>query len=370
MAHCATLVERIRTQVGTGAISFARYMDLALYAPGLGYYSGGATKFGAAGDFVTAPELGPAFARVIAHAIAPVLRAFDHPTILELGGGSGALAADLLSTLRGLRVAPVRYCMLDRSGDLRARQAQRLAGFDVEFLDAPPTSPFDGVVIGNEVLDALAVECFCIDDGTVLERAVAFDIGLRWQNRSATPALAAAVRHIESSLGRKLPHGYASEVATVLPSFIATVTAQLRRGIALFCDYGYGRAEYYRPERDQGTLICHHQHRAHDDPFFLPGLNDISAFVDFTALAEALTAAKLHLLTYDTQAGFMLRQDLPTIFAELATLEDRSRLQLTGALKRLMLPGEMGERFKLMIAGTANMPPLPQLSAPGQRHLL
>lgn len=370
LAHSAALSALIRSEIGAGSIGFERYMELALYAPGLGYYSAGARKFGAAGDFVTAPELGPAFARVLAHAFAPLLHALAEPTILELGGGSGALAAELLRALHAQGLKNVRYLLLDRSADLRARQAERLAQFDVQFVDAPPAA-FDGIVLGNEIIDALPVNCFRIGSDDVVERAVGIaGDALCWRERPAPEALRAAVRRIEHSIERSLPHGYCSEVLLSLPAFIRTIAAPLRHGVVVLIDYGYGRAEYYRPERNQGTLICHHRHRAHDDPFFFPGLNDISAFVDFTALAEALDAAGLELTAYDTQSGFLLHQDLPRIFAELAEQNDIDRLALTGALKRLMLPGEMGERFKVMVAARSDTAGLERLKLAGQRHLL
>jgi SAM-dependent MidA family methyltransferase len=369
LAQSAALTERIAAEIGSDSIGFSRFMDLALYSPGLGYYSGGATKFGAAGDFVTAPELGPAFARILAHALAPTLATLETPAILEIGAGSGALAADLVPALTALGVPALRYLILERSAELRDRQRTRLAGLPVEFLTAPPSTPFDGAIIANEVIDALAVDCFEIVAGRVVERAVGFDGGLQWRRRPANADLAAAVGAIEAELGA-FAEGYCSEVLLSLPAFVRTLTAPLRCGVAVFVDYGYGRCEFYRPERRHGTLICHYRQRAHDDPFFRPGLNDISAFVDFTALAMAGAGAGLDLIGYDSQAGFLLHQDLPAIFAELGALPDRERLRLTNALKRLMLPGEMGERFKVMTLAKGQPNRLERLSMHGQRHLL
>ena len=362
-----------------GPMPFQRYMELALYAPGLGYYAAGAHKFGAAGDFITAPELGGVMAEVIAETLAPLLRTQAQPTILELGAGSGALAADLLGALSRRRALPDRYLILERSADLRQRQRQRLetqspeAMDRVSWLDCPPESGFDGAIIGNEVVDALACARFEVSADGLREVCVQLRDG-RFQDCLAAPRaiLAVAFEHLQRELDAPLAIGYQSELVPELSPWLASVSACLRSGLVLLADYGYGRREYYHPQRSRGTLICHYRQRVHDDPYWYPGLNDITASVDFTALAEAGHGAGLALLGYDNQSGFLIGAGIEQIYAHLAELDDRQRLRLAGEIKRLMLPGEMGERFKLMLLGRGLDPALlPEgLRGMGQRQML
>ena len=360
-AHSDALVALIREQVATGggAIPFSRFMELALYAPGLGYYSAGARKFGADGDFVTAPELGPVFARCVADAIAPVLLAVSPgATVFELGGGSGAFAGDLLRRLDELGAAPAAYWMLEPSADLRERQQARLRESLTDtlfarcrWLDGPPEAPWRGVLFANEVLDALPTPRFVKRDGEVYEEHVVLDAGggfLR-VDQPADALLRAAVRHVERDTDAPLPDGYRSEILPQLPYWIQAVGGLLERGLMLFADYGYARREYYRPERSDGTLLCHYRHRVHDDPFFLPGLQDLTASVDFTALAEAGVNAGFDFSGYCAQASFLLANGLSTRLVEIAGIEDEAaRYNANQAVKRLTLPGEMGERFQWM----------------------
>lgn len=357
-----------------GPMPFRRYMELALYAPGLGYYAAGARKFGAAGDFITAPELGNLLAEAWAHALAPVLAQQTDSQILELGAGSGALAADLLAALARRGIALERYLILDRSADLRQRQAERLADSPwrerVVWLDAPPTATFHGAIIGNEVVDALACTRFTIGPDGPLEMAVDTRDGRLVETLlPAQPALLTAVNHLQAQ-GLSLPPGYSSEVLPELPAWLQTVSAGLIDGVVLLADYGYGRPEYYHPDRRQGTLICHYRHRAHADPYHWPGLTDLSAFVDFTALAEAGLSAGFDLLSYHSQAGFLLDLGLAGLIQDLDTLPERPRLALTQQIKRLMLPGDMGERFKIMALGRGPSALNWPLDGPGQRRLL
>src|SRR5215468_581785 len=299
LEHSERLSALIRAEIAAagGAIDFARYMELALYAPGLGYYSAGATKFGAAGDFVTAPELGVVFARCLARAIAPELRATGGD-VLELGPGSGALAAELLTELERLGALPVRYRLLERSADLRQRQRARMMQHCphletvVEWLDTPPVQRWDGVLVANEVVDALPVRLFALRDDGLYARGVALDaagaLGLR--DVPADAALRAAVGHAVGERLHLLPRPYQSEVRPLLAPWLAEVTRSLRQGQALIIDYGLSNAAYYLPERNSGTLRCHFRHRAHDDPLLWPGLQDITAWVDFDALRVAALA--------------------------------------------------------------------------------
>jgi SAM-dependent MidA family methyltransferase len=373
---CALIAAEIER---SGPISFQRYMDLALYAPGLGYYAAGARKFGESGDFVTAPELGSVFAESVAQTLAPLLQAQADPAIMELGAGSGALAVDLLRALAQRGALPARYLILERSADLRQRQQQRLVqavpqlSERVEWLDAPPGQPFDGAIVGNEVVDALACARFAVRPDGLRELMVdCCTEGFRYVDGAPRPLLASAFEHLHSQLDSSLPDGYISELIPELRAWLAAISAPLRRGLVLLADYGYGRPEYYRPERTDGTLICHYRQRAHSDPFWYPGLNDLSASVDFTALAEAGRDCGLDLLGFDNQTGFLIGAGIERIYAHLADLDDRSRLRLTQEIKQLMLPGQMGERFKVMLLGRGIAPDLlpSGLNGAGQRHLL
>jgi SAM-dependent MidA family methyltransferase len=361
LAHSQRLVELIRGQIRAagGAIAFARFMELALYAPGLGYYSAGARKFGADGDFVTAPELGPAFAHSVACAVAPVLRTLGADTVFfELGGGSGAFAADLLARLAELEALPAQYWMLEPSADLRERQQARLREAlapelfaRCRWLDGPPEQAWRGVLFANEVLDALPTPRFAIRDGEVYEEHVVLDAdgGFLRVDQPADAFLRAAVRHVERDTERPLPQGYRSEILPQLPYWIQAVGGLLDDGVMLFVDYGYPRQEYYLPERSDGTLVCHYRHRAHGDPFHLPGLQDLTAFVDFTALAEAGVNAGFDLAGYCSQASFLIGNGLPEHLQAIDALADEAeRYRQHQQVKKLTLPGEMGERFQVM----------------------
>jgi len=362
LAHSARLQALIRERIDAagGAIPFSRFMELALYAPGLGYYSAGATKFGAAGDFVTAPELGPLFAACCADALAPVLRGLGpQARFLELGGGSGAFAEVALKRLLALDALPDRYAILEPSGELRARQRQRLGErlnpllFELlEWVDGPFPSQWDGVLFANEVIDALPTPRFSLRDGEVFEEHVAIgaDGALERVDRPADALLAAAVRHVERDLERPFAEGYRSELLPQLPYWIQAVSGGLRSGAMLFVDYGHPRREYYLPQRDAGTLRAFRRHHLVEDVFAFPGLQDLTASVDFTALAEAGTQAGFELAGYCTQASFLLGNGLDQRLAEAeARARDEARVQrLRQEVRTLTLPTEMGERFQAM----------------------
>jgi SAM-dependent MidA family methyltransferase len=360
-AHSARLREAIEAQIrgNGGAIPFSRYMELALYAPGLGYYSAGARKLGREGDFITAPELGPVFARCVGDAVAPVLRGLGADAkFFEIGGGSGAFAAALLPHLASLDALPIEYLMLEPSADLRERQRETLRAAlppglfaRCRWLDGPPDDAWRGVLFANEVLDALPTPRFAIRDGEVYEEHVVLDAGgdLARVDQPADAMLRAAVRHIERDTGAPLADGYRSEVLPQLPYWIQAVGGLLESGAMLFVDYGYPRAEYYLPQRRDGTLVCHYRHRAHDDPFHLPGLQDLTAFVDFTALAEAGIHAGFDLAGYCPQAAFLIGNGLERRLQEIAAIDDEAeRYRRHQEVKALTLPGEMGERFQVM----------------------
>ena len=346
LEHSRRLVERIREEIRAagGALPFARYMELALYAPGLGYYSAGARKFGAAGDFITAPELSPLFSRCLARQCAEVLGVVPQGSILELGAGSGVMAADMLLELQALDRLPAEYLILEVSGELKERQRQTLIAkatalaSRVRWLDALPTD-FSGVIVGNEVLDALPVERFLKRPGGFDEYCVrAEGEGFAWSTRPAGEQLAATLAAFETTLAEPLKPGYVSEINLSTVPLVSSLAATLAQGALLLMDYGYPRAAYYHHERSMGTLMCHYRQRAHGDPFLYPGLQDITAHVDFTAVAEAGTSSGLELAGYTTQAHFLMALGV----AGLAGTDMRAAQQV----KLLTLPEEMGERFK------------------------
>jgi SAM-dependent MidA family methyltransferase len=349
-AHAEAVAARLRAEIeaGGGCLPFDRFMELALYAPGLGYYVAGSRKFGAAGDFVTAPEVSPLFGRAVARQCADVL-AVSGGDILEFGAGSGAMAADVLLQLEADGSLPARYLILELSPELQVRQRETLQQrvpqqlHRVQWLAGLPEG-FTGVMLGNELLDAMPVQRFRLAAGAVEEAfVVSQDSGFAWQWRTTeSPGLAAAV----VGCCRGLPSGYVSEINLRLQPWFDAVAAALRQGVLLLIDYGYSGAEYYHPERDGGTLICHFRHRAHDDPLWLPGMQDITANVDFSAVARAGVQAGLALRGYTTQANFLIGCGLDGLLADPDPADVAAHLDLLQGLKQLTLPSAMGERFK------------------------
>ena len=372
-AHSDALLALLRHQITAhGPIPFCDYMERCLYAPGLGYYSAGSTKFGAAGDFVTAPELGDLFARGIVQALAPVLAQLGAGAdFLELGGGSGAFAEVALRALAEAGQLPARYLILEPSADLRQRQRQRLqARLPAEifaraaWIDRPPDQPWRGVLFANEVIDALPATRFAVYGNEVREECVALDEAgaLTRVDRPASAALAAAVRAIEHARGDALPHGFRSEFLPQLPAWLKAIAGNLSAGVMLFVDYGFAQREFYKSDRSDGTLMAHYRHRAHADPLVLPGLCDLTASVDFTALADAGQRAGFDLISYLPQSSFLLGAGLPQAFeAAFAQAPDEAaRYRLAQEVKRLTLPEQMGERFQAMLFARGIDPlPLP-----------
>ena len=343
------LTRRIRYEIqARGWIGFERFMERALYEPELGYYNNGSTKFGPLGDFVTAPELSPVLAGALAARLADVLRPFDDPVVLEVGAGTGRLAVDLVQALSALDIQ-TRYWILDSSPELRTRQRQRCAsaGVEARWLDEFPAEAFDGAIIANEVLDAFPVTCFVKRAGEARPLGVGWtENGPAWMEGPIDAQLSRYIASLETRVGRRLAEGYRSEVSLQLPSWIRRIATALHRGAVFILDYGLTEAEYYHPQRAHGTLICHYRHRAHDNPFLFPGLQDISAWVDFSACARAAREAGLTVTGFTTQGQFLV---------EAGTMPDAhsrpqaAELAAAQALKTLVLPGEMGERFKLLV---------------------
>lgn len=357
-----------------GWIGFDEYLEQVLYAPGLGYYSAGAVKLGAAGDFITAPELSPLFGGCIARQCAPLLGA--GADLLELGAGSGALAEVLLTRLAELAALPGRYLILETSADLRERQRTRLQRLPaelhgrVQWLDGLPQRALRGVILANEVADALPFQCFAKRTDGFDELGVSLDHAgaPQWSARPASGKLRAELGRIDASLVQRFATGYRGELCLRLEPWLAGLAAALESGAVLLFDYGLGRAELYHPQRSAGTLRCHFRHRAHDDPFLYPGLQDITAWVDFTRLAEAAAAADLEVAGYCTQAAFLLGGGIDTELASAGDALERARL--ASEARALLLPGEMGESFKAMLLTRGAVAPLRGFSVQDLRRLL
>jgi SAM-dependent MidA family methyltransferase len=388
--HSASLTESIQRDIAAqgGWISFARFMELALYSPGLGYYTAGAHKFGEAGDFITAPELSPLFGRTVARQVAEII-AQSASNILELGAGSGKLAVDMLAELEQLASLPESYAILEVSADLRARQQtlmrERLPHLlgRVHWLDALPER-FSGAIVGNEVLDALPVHLVHWRDSAITERGVALarstppdarlpgglgaaasGNGFIWQERAINDAdLLHAAQQI------RVPDDYVSEICLAARGLVNSLAQRLEQGAMLFIDYGFGTREFYHPQRSSGTLMCHYRHHAHDDPFFLPGLQDITAHVNFTDIAECGIDAGLELAGYTSQAFFLINCGITGLLQDTAPENLRDYLPLSAQLQKLTSPAEMGELFKVIALGKKLANPLSGFASGDQTRSL
>jgi SAM-dependent MidA family methyltransferase len=360
-AHAEQLAAHIREEIAAqGPMPFSRFMERCLYAPGLGYYSAGKPKFGAAGDFVTAPELGSLFAQCVAHTLAPVLEELgSQADVLELGGGSGAFAESVIRALDAAGAMPHRYRILEPSADLRERQGERLrkalspAQFArVAWVERPPEQAWRGVLFANEVIDALPATRFTLHEGEVFEEHVetAEDGSFRRSARPADPLVSGAVRYLERALGAPFAEGYRSELLPQLPYWMQAIAGHLEAGLMLFVDYGHPRADYYRADRRDGTLRAFYRQRMHEDVLRWPGLQDLTASVDFTALAEAGHHAGFELAAYLPQSQFLIASGLQQAFeaAHAEAGDEAMRYALAQEVKHLTLPGEMGERFQVM----------------------
>jgi SAM-dependent MidA family methyltransferase len=353
-----------------GWIDFATYMERALYAPGLGYYMAGARKLGRDGDFVTAPEISPLFGRALARQVAPLVSS-GLSDVLEVGAGSGALAADLLAELDRLGCLPARYLILELSADLRSRSRDTIARRApqhmerVAWLSALPRA-FNGVVIGNEVLDAMPVNVYSREGSAITELGVEAAHGtLRW---AARPLGASAAADVVPDLF-PAPF-YRTEIQLVARAFIRSLAGTLERGVCLFFDYGFPRREYYHSQRAHGTLMCHYRHHAHDDPFFLPGLQDITCHIDFSAMAQAGREAGLEVLGYASQAQFLVNCGITDLLAETPAENAAQYAPRAAAAQKLLSPAEMGELFKVIALGKGTAPPLAGFSSGDRRHTL
>jgi len=376
-SHSDALTRLIADEIrqAGGWISFARYMELVLYAPGLGYYSAGSRKFGAQGDFVTAPELTPLFGRTLARQLVDLM-AQSAPEIIEAGAGTGLLAADLLLELEALGALPTRYRILDLSPELAERQRNTIATraphllSRVEWLNALPES-FSGVLIGNEVLDAMPAHLVvwgneACERGVALTEDAATGRAFRHADRPLTAVLATEVALLEKTC--KFDHGYVSEVSLANRAWVGELARRLDCGALLLFDYGFPRHEYYHPQRSGGTLMCHYRHHAHGDPFYLPGLQDVTVHVDFTTIAEAGFDQGLSVLGYTSQSHFLLNCGL----LDLLNLETDPlrRARESSAVHKLVSPTEMGELFKVIALGKGIEAPLTGFARGDKTHTL
>ncbi|WP_295625214.1 SAM-dependent methyltransferase [uncultured Nitrosomonas sp.] len=369
LAHSHSVLSLIKEQIlASGSwISFERFMNLALYAPGMGYYSSGATKLGSAGDFVTAPEISPLFGRTLALQLLQISQHLKHAEILEFGAGSGKLALDILIELEKAAELPEKYLILEVSAELRQRQQMLLASkiphlmHRVEWLDQLPDQ-FNGVILANEVLDAMPVHLVAWHDGVIFERGVVWQNNqLAWQDR---PLQNTDLYAISSQITPQInpdSHSdfeYVSEFNLAAAGFMRSLAKCLHHGVILLIDYGFGRNEYYHPQRNQGTLMCHYRHHAHDDPFYLPGLQDITSHVDFSAITHAAVDSGLALLGYTTQASFLINSGITKILAQTSAEDTIRYLPQSNQLQKLVNPAEMGELFKVISFGKKFTEPL------------
>ena len=371
-AHSAQLQSLIQQHIQEqgGWIDFATFMHMALYTPNLGYYSGGAKKFGFGGDFVTAPEISPLFAQALAKQVAQVLQ-LTQGDVLELGAGTGKLAADLLLTLGELDTLPTRYYILEVSDYLRQVQLEHFkqtlptALFEkLVWLDALPAA-FQGVILGNEVLDAIPVHIVGKQQGVLIERGVVWQDGFAWQDKPLTTGSL-----FNDALALNLPDDYFSEISPAATGLIHSLASCLTHGVILMLDYGFGASEYYHPQRKAGTLMCHFQHHAHDNPLVNVGLQDITAHVNFTAIAEAAVTQQLRVLGYLNQANFLINCGLLHLLERTSPEDMQVYVPMVSAVQKLLSPAEMGELFKVILLVKGIDEPLIGAMQGDKRHTL
>ncbi len=377
--HSQALQNTIRAEISVAAgwISFARYMELVLYAPGTGYYSNNIPKFGSTGDFVTAPEISSLFGRTIAQQVLQVFQYMDKGgnNILEFGAGTGKLALDLLFELERLGELPERYFILEVSAGLRRRQQELFARYlphlisRIEWLEYLPTT-FEGLMIANEVLDAMPIHLVMWHDKTLLERGVTWSNGgFQWSDRLLVAGeLFNTARKVGCQINAS--NDYISEINLAANAFIKSLADILQRGAVLLIDYGFGHKEYYHPQRDKGTLVCHYRHYVHDDPFYLPGLQDITSHINFSAITEVTKGGQLELLGYTTLANFLINCGITKILEQTPVENSIDYLPLAGQLQRLVSPAEMGDLFKVIAFGRGIPQPMIGFITGDKSHLL
>lgn len=356
-----SLQEKIRLAIinNGGSISFEQYMQMALYEPGMGYYSAGSSKFGEQGDFVTAPEISPLFSRCIARQCQQVLSKISSSSIFEFGPGTGTMAIDIMRELKRNNSLPETYYLLEPSADLRQRQQLNIKNTIPQlekrfvWLDRLPEEKIKGVILANEVIDAMPVTRIVIDS-EIEEYAVACGSGandqirFQWVKRDIDQKLKSEIQVMFDTLRESIPTPYTTEINCNIKPWLNSLNEVLDKGLILISDYGYPRQEYFHPQRHAGTLICHYRHHAHDDPFLYPGLQDISASVDFTTVAEAAVDAELHVSGFTTQAHFLIACGLDKFVSEYGADDVVERSKMVHQVTKLTMPGEMGEKFKFI----------------------
>ena len=355
------LREKIRLAIleNNGSIGFEQYMQMALYEPALGYYSAGSSKFGEQGDFITAPELSSIFSRCLAKQCQQVLSEISSGCILELGPGTGVMAIDILRELERNNVLPSIYYMLEPSADLRQRQQQRVKNEiphleeRIIWLEHLPEKMIEGVILANEVIDAMPVKRIVFDHeieeyAVTCESESSGQIRFQWVNKKFDQKSMNIVQELLDTLKETLPTPYTTEINFYLKPWLNSLNDILDKGLILISDYGYPRQEFFHPQRHAGTLICHYRHHAHDDPFLYPGLQDITASVDFTAVAEAAVDIGLHVSGFTTQAHFLIACGLDEIVSDYDSDDVAKKVEITHQVSKLTMPGEMGEKFKFI----------------------
>ncbi len=334
-----------------GEMPFVAFMQQALYSPKWGYYNQKASPIGAEGDFITAPELTPLFGYTLANQCEPVLKALKTPSIFEFGAGTGRLCIDILMRLEALNSLPEAYHILEVSGTLKNVQAAHIAAEIphlknlVRWHTSLPETPFEGIILANEVLDAMPVHRFLKTNSEILESMIGFDA----QNTLIETFRSCTNDALKAHVNRVIQHDiipYASEVNLFVEGWIKACFASLKRGVVLLIDYGFPQHEYYHPDRREGTLMCHYQHKAHPNPLLHPGEEDITAHVDFTHVADSALNAGFEITGYTNQAAFLLANGLLSLLDESPDIKAHIRAQQ--AIKTLTHPSEMGELFKVM----------------------
>lgn len=381
LQHSAALAALIAEEIQTrGPIPFSRYMQRALYEPGYGYYMNSLRKFGADGDFITAPELSPLYSRCVAMQCRQVLQELSNASVLELGAGTGTMAVEILLQLERLNVLPEQYLILELSPVLQARQRQAINELPaslrqrVRWVEDLQSLEFTGVMLLNEVLDALPVERFLIQNNEVMQIAVDWDQArgsFVCVSQPAAGNLTTTLRSVEVSLSQPLAEGYSSEINLKAPELIGDLATCLQQGLVLIMDYGYPRREYFHAQRHMGTLLAHYRHRAHDNVLRWVGLQDITAQIDFTSVAQAADINGLNVIGFTPQASFLLDCGIEELLSEKMHGSAAQQLQWSQQAKTLLLPSEMGERFKVIgLTKQYNRPLLGFSSARDRRHCL
>ena len=375
--HSSIVLEELNKKINTnqGWINFADFMQFILYEPGLGYYSSGTRKIGVGGDFTTAPEISNLFGRCLANCVIKILKSCPKQMILEIGGGSGQLAFDILTQLDNRGFVPDQYYILEISADLKDRQQRFLAKLPnnllekVIWLDSLPENLITGVILGNEVLDAMPCRRFRIQDEDVHEIGISCtNQRLIEKDKLADEDIKNSVHKIEKELNRRFTNGFVSEIRPDYRNWFSTISSSLVSGAIVFIDYGYSRGEYYSADRSTGTLVCHYQNMAHYDPLFLPGVQDLSAWVDFSLVADNGLEHGCKVETYTSHRDFLLSTGILELVDQIS--DQNQRFKINHAVKQLLLPSQMGDRFKFMLLSKSCMIEESFMEARDFRYLL